>query len=243
MTEPGNAERAGRAALAADALRTADGHQRASARDVVTELLTCLRHYADRHGIDFGDALTASSRAYTAQRRDEEHAYRVGQEVRLRDGVVLSPSLASLPARGVVAALYPAGLSLPTYAVRFPGEVNTMPFTGPEIEPAPPFPPVRTRQGTVASLAEAEEALISTAARIQISHLNETRPARADRKDRQLLASVLGQACSLTSEEMLRQAENKITAAVQQELAMQAAEDLRRGHARTLNQVHGRQHR
>jgi hypothetical protein len=49
-----------------------------------------------------------------------------------------------------------------------------MPFTGPEIEPAPPFQPVRTGQGTVASLAEAEEVLISTAACIQISsHLAE----------------------------------------------------------------------
>ena len=49
-----------------------------------------------------------------------------------------------------------------------------MPFTGPEIEPAPPFQPVRTGQGTVASLAEAEKVLISTAARIQISrHLAE----------------------------------------------------------------------
>jgi hypothetical protein len=230
-------------ALAVDALRTADGHQRASAGDVVTELLTCLRHYADRHGIDFGDALTASRRACTAQRRDEEHAYRVGQEVELRDGVVLSASLASLPAGGVVVALYPGGLSLPTYAVRFPGEVNAMPFTGPEIEPAPPFPPVRARQGTVASLAEAEEMLISTAARIQVSRLHKTRPARADIKDRQLLASILGQACGLTPQDMLRQAATKVTAAVQRELAMQAAADLRREHARTLNQPHGRQYR
>ena len=117
---------------------------------------------------------------------------------------------------------------------RFPSSpVNAMPFTGPEIEPAPPFQPVRTRQGTVASLAEAEEVLISTAARIQISHLHKTRPARADIKDRQLLASVLGQACGLTPEEMLRQAGIQVTATVQRELAMQAAADLGREHART----------
>jgi hypothetical protein len=243
MTEPANAQSAGRAALAADAIRTADGHQPASAGDVVTELLTCLRHCADMYGIDFNEALTASSRAWTAQRGDEEHAYHVGQEVQLRDGVVLSPSLASLPTHGVVVAMYQAGLSPQTYAVRFPGEVNTMPFTAPEIEPAPPFPPIRTRQGTVASLAEAEEMLISTAARIQISHLRKTRPTRADIKDRQLLASVLGQECGLTPQEMLRQAATKVTAAVQRELAMRAAADLRREHARTLNQPHGRQQR
>jgi hypothetical protein len=108
-----------------------------------------------------------------------------------------------------------------------------MPFTGPEIEPAPPFQPVQTRQGTVTSLAEAEEVLISTAARIQISHLHKTRPARADLQDRQLLASALGQACDLTTEEMLRQAAIPVTAKVQRELAMQAAADLGREHART----------
>ena len=242
MTEPGNAKQARQPTPADSAIRTADEHQRASARDAVTGLLTCLRQYVGRHSIDFSEALTASSRDCATQPGREEHAYRVGQEVQLRDRVVLSPSLACLPARGVVAAVYPGGLSLPTYAVRFPGEVNAMPFTGPEIEPAPPFPPVRTRQGTVASLAEAEEALITTAARIQVSHLNKTRPARADTKDRQLLASVLGRACGLTPEQMLRQAEIKVTAAVQRELAMQAA-DLGREHARTLNQAHRRQHR
>ena len=108
-----------------------------------------------------------------------------------------------------------------------------MPFTGSEIEPAPSFQPVRTRQGTVASLAEAEAVLISTAARIQISHLHKARPARADVKDRHLLASVLGQACGLTPEEMLRQAEIQVTATVRRELAMQAAADLGREHART----------
>jgi len=73
-------------------------------------------------------------------------------------------------------ALYPSAERTQQYAIRFPGEVNAMPFISSEIEPAPPFQPVRTRQGTVASLAEAEEVLISTAARIQISHLHQTRP-------------------------------------------------------------------
>ena len=83
------------------------------------------------------------------------------------------------------------------------------------------------------SLAEAEEVLISTAARIQISHLHKTRPARADLQDRHLLASALGQACGLTPQEMLRQAGIQVTATVRRELAMQAAADLGREHART----------
>ena len=148
------------------------------------------------------------------------------------DGAVLSPSVASLPRLGIVAALYPSAERSQQYAIRFPGEVNAMPFTGSEIEPAAPFQPARTRQGTVASLAEAEEVLISTAARIQISHLHRTRPARAGIQDRHLLASALGQACGLTPQEMLRQAEIQVTATVRRELAMQAAADLGREHAR-----------
>ena len=163
----------------------------------------------------------------------QKRAYKPGDEVRIRDGAVLAPSLESLPRLGIVTALYPSADRTQQYAIRFPGEINAMPFTGPEIEPAPPFQPVRTRQGTVTSLAEAEEVLISIAARIQISHVHKTRPARADVKDRHLLASVLGQACGLTPEEMLRQAEIKVTATVQRELAMQAAADLGREHART----------
>ena len=203
------------------------------AAEAIGGLITALCHYADRRGISFGTILTASSDAYLSQRASEQHAYKPGDEVRIRDGAVLAPSLATLPRLGTVTALYPGADGTQQYAIRFPGETSAMPFTGPEIEPAPPFQPVQTRQGTVASVAEAEQLLISTAARIQISHLHKTRPARADVQDRQLLASVLGQACGLTPQEMLRQAEIKVTATVRRELAMQAAADLGREHART----------
>jgi hypothetical protein len=234
VTGPANAERAAWAAQAMEAFQSAAGHHGGlDTAEAIGGLITALCHYADRRGISFGKILTASSEAYLSQRAGEQHAYKVGDEVRIRDGAVLSPSLASLPRLGIVAALYPSAERTQQYAIRFPGEVNAMPFISSEIEPAPPFQPVRTRQGTVTSLAEAEEALISTAARIQISHLHQTPPARADIQDRQLLASVLGQACSLTPEEMLRQAGIQVTATVQRELAMQAAADLGREHART----------
>jgi hypothetical protein len=234
MTGPGNADRAAWADRAIEAFQSAAGHHGGpDTAEVIGGLITALCHYTDRRGISFGTILAASSDAYLSQRASEQHAYKPGDEVRIRDGAVLAPSLATLPRLGTVTALYPGADRTQQYAIRFPGEINAMPFTGQEIEPAPPFQPVRTRQGTVASLAEAEEVLISTAARIQISHLHKTRPARADVRDRQLLASVLGQACGLTPEEMLRQAEIQVTATVRRELAMQAAADLGREHART----------
>ena len=182
MTGPGNADRAAWAAQAIEAFQSAAGHHGGpDTAEVIGGLITALCHYADRRGISFGTILTASSDAYLSQRASEQHAYKPGDEVRIRDGAVLAPSLATLPRLGIVTALYPGAGRTQQYAIRFPGEINAMPFTGPEIEPAPPFQPVRTRQGTVASLAEAEEVLISTAARIQISHLYQTRPARACR--------------------------------------------------------------
>jgi hypothetical protein len=234
MTGPGNAGRAAWAARAIEAFQSAAGHHGGlDTAEAAGNLITALCHYADRRGISFGTILSASSEAYLSQRASEQHAYKPGDEVRIRDGAVLAPSLATLPRLGIVTALYPGADRTQQYAIRFPGEINAMPFTGPEIEPAPPFQPVRTRQGTVTSLTEAEAVLISTAARIQISHLHKTRPARADIKDRHLLASVLGQACGLTPEEMLRQAEIQVTATVRRDLAMQAAADLGREHART----------
>jgi hypothetical protein len=237
VTGPANAERAAWAAEGIEAFQSAAGHHRGpDTAEAIGSLITGLCHYADRRGISFGAILIASSDAYLSQRASEQHAYQVGDEVRIRDGAVLAPSLATLPRLGIVAALYPSAERTGQYAIRFPGEINAMPFISSEIEPAPPFRPVRTRQGTVASLAEAEQVLISTAARIQISHLRKTRPARADLQDRQLLASALGQACDLTPQEMLRQAEIKVTATVRRELAMQAAADLGREHARTGTQ-------
>jgi hypothetical protein len=233
MTGPGNAARAAWAGRAIESFRSAAGHHGAAdTAEAIGSLITALCHYADRRGISFGEILTASSDAYLSQRASEQHAYKPGDEVRIRDGAVLAPSLATVPRLGTVTALYPGAGRTQQYAIRFPGETSAMPFVSSEIEPAPPFRPVRTGQGTVASLAAAEEVLISTAARIQVSHLRNTRPARSDIKDRQLLASALGRACGLTPQEMLCQAEIKVTAAVRRELALQAAADLGREHAR-----------
>ena len=149
MTGPGNADRAAWAAQAIEAFRSAAGPRAGlDTAEVIGSLITALCHHADRRGISFGPILTASSDAYLSQRASEQHAYKVGDEVRIRDSAVLSPSLATLPRLGIVAALYPSAERTQQYAIRFPGEINAMPFTGPEIEPAPPFQPVRTRQGT-----------------------------------------------------------------------------------------------
>jgi hypothetical protein len=105
VTGPANADRAAWAAQGIEAFQSAAGHHRGlDTAEAIGGLITALCHYADRRGISFGKILTASSDAYLSQRASEQHAYKVGDEVRIRDGVVLSPSLASLPRLGIVAA-------------------------------------------------------------------------------------------------------------------------------------------
>jgi hypothetical protein len=130
-----------------------------------------------------------------------------------------------------VTALYAGGIGPQLYAIRFLGEVNAMPFTGAEIEPAPLFQPVRTKHGIARSLSEAEDLLISTAARIRMDELGKATPNRADIKDRHLLATALGEVCGLTAEAMLRQVQMQVTARVEEGLATQAASALGREHA------------
>ena len=103
MTGPGNAVRAAWAALAIEAFQSAAGqHDGLDTAEAAANLITALCHYADRHGISFGEILTASSDAYLSQRASEQHAYKPGDEVRIRDGAVLAPSLATLPRLGTV---------------------------------------------------------------------------------------------------------------------------------------------
>jgi hypothetical protein len=213
MTGPSNADQARHADQAMRAFLLAEGRTGLNPREAITALLTSLRHYADRLGTDFGDALTTSSSEYARQRQHEEHAYTIGQEIVLRTRRVLPPSLASLPVRGVIEALYPGGSGTQMYAIRFPGEASVMPFTGDEIEPAPAFPPVRTSRGVaVTSLAHAGQLLAEAATRIRGNQLRKLPPDKADTADRQHLSAVLGEICDLTPQEILTQIEHQATA-------------------------------
>ena len=231
MSEPSIA---GQARHADQAMRTfllADGRTGLNPREAITALLTSLRHYADRLDTDFGDALSTSSSDYARQRQQEEHAYAAGQEIRLRTRQVLTPSLASLPARGVVEALYPRRSGTQLYAIRFPGEVSPMPFTGDEIEPAPAFPPVRTSRGVVVtSLAQTEKLLTEAVRRIREQQMRILPPGQADISDRHTLSAVLDEICDLAPGDILTQLEHQAAARIDGFHAMAAASELGRRH-------------
>lgn len=210
MTAPSNAEQARHADEAMRTFLLADGRTGLNPSEAITALLTSLRHYADQLGTDFGYAVGASSADYARQRQYEEHAYAVGQEIRLRTRAVLGPPLASLPARGVVEALYPGTSGTQMYAIRFPGETNPMPFTGNEIEPAPAFPRLNTSRGdAVTSLVQAEDLLTKVITRIRDQHMRNLPPDQADISDRNALLAILGEICDLSPGEILTQFEHK----------------------------------
>jgi hypothetical protein len=234
MSEPPIASQAQHADQAMRTFLLADGRTGLNPREAITALLTSLRHYADRLDTDFGDALSTSSSDYARQRQQEEHAYTAGQEIRLRTRQVLTPSLASLPARGVVEALYPrypGGSGTQLYAIRFPGEVSALPFTGDEIEPAPAFPHLRTSRGiVVTSLAQAEKLLTEAVRRIREQQMRILPPGQADISDRHTLSAVLDEICDLAPGDILTQIEHQAAARTDGFHAMAAASELGRRH-------------
>jgi hypothetical protein len=230
MTEPSNADQARHADAAMRSFLLADGRTALNPREAITALITSLRHYADRLGTDFGDALSTSSTDYARQREHEEDAYAIGQEIRLRTRAVLTPSLASLPARGVVDALYPGGSGTQMYAIRFPGETSAMPFTADEIEPAPTFPQLRISRGvTVTSLVQAEDLLTAAITRIRQQQIRNRRPSLPDISDRRALSVVLDEICDLSPGDTLTQFEHQ-AATTDGFRAMAAASELGRRH-------------
>lgn len=230
MTGPSNADQARHADQAMRTFLLANGRTGLNPREAITALLISLRHYADRLGTDFDGALSTSSSGYDRQRQ-QEHSYTAGQEVRLRTRRVLPPSLASLPARGVVEALYPGGSGTQMYAIRFPGEVSAMPFTGDEIEPAPAFPLLRTSGGiVVTSLVQAEELLTEAVRRIREQQMRSLPPSRADISDRHTLSALLDEICDLAPGDILTQFEHQVAARTGGFRAMAAAGEPGRRH-------------
>lgn len=230
MTGPSNA---GQARHADEAMRTflqADGRTGLNPREAIIALLTSLRHYADRQGTHFGDAVSASGTDYARHRQNEEHAYAIGQEIRLRTRAVLSPPLASLPARGTVQALYPGSSGMQMYAIQFPAEANPVPFTGNEIEPAPAFPHLHTSRGVVVtSLIQAEDLLTAAVTRIREQQIRNLPPGQADIADRRTLSIILGEVCDLPPGDILTQFEHQV-AGIDGFHALAAASQLGRWH-------------
>jgi hypothetical protein len=109
----------------------AEVRQYASARGLNVEaararlsaaLITDLHHYADDHGVDFYQALAASSHAYTEQRLREEGPFPAGRDT--RQSATLAPSPATPPFesvathQGVVTSIYDAEWLLVRTAAR-----------------------------------------------------------------------------------------------------------------------------
>ena len=175
--------------------------------DSLADLIAGLHHYADSRGIGFDSAVASGQAAYKRHRAGEDHPYRIGDEVHLRQ----RPDT-GFPGRGVVVSIFPERDGEPTYHVRFPGQANATPLRGREIGPAAAFPSATTNQGTAASLAAAERLLIETAARIRACEQRQVPPHDHDLADKDSLLLAIGNACALAGSDVLRHLEPQVAA-------------------------------
>ncbi|GAA2614155.1 hypothetical protein SMC26_24060 [Actinomadura fulvescens] len=136
----------------APSLLPGDSHY---AEAVLGALLCDLQHYADARGLDFAE-VSANGRAVHDDELAEQARYQVGDQVRLR-----RPNGRS----GTITGLQSEPGQERSYFVEVPGVPYLMVEPAASLEPAPPFPRVRTALGEVTRADEAEKALIKLAAR------------------------------------------------------------------------------
>jgi hypothetical protein len=166
--------------------RTDRGHADVLVRDLLTDLM----HYADLREVDFDAALAGGRFAYVEE-RTEAAAHQPGALVQLTGTAATQAEKARLPHRGVVTELQLTPGEPAIYKVRCPGEAQAHPFAAEDLEPAPPFGPVTTRQKVVHTPLAAEQAMVEAIARITLCD-EHNRPAEyADIEDYHVLLGAL----------------------------------------------------
>jgi hypothetical protein len=193
--------------LAIDAARAMDmfasGDSPASGLSVagaMTSILAGLRHYADRHHIDYA-AVLAASHALHASQRVTGGGHAPGTHIRPR--ATAAPPGARLASLGVITAV-DGGLEDRSYRVQFPGDPTAVVLADSDIEAAQAFPPAVTAQGMITTLAGAEQSLTATAAAVRAHNDKGLPPAWAAISDQGRLAAAIGAVHGLSPGDVLR---------------------------------------
>jgi hypothetical protein len=191
------------AARAMDTLASGDSPDRGlSAADAMTSLPAGLRHYADRHHVDFTAALAAADAMHDSQRATDD-GYAPGTHVRPRTATSADTRL---PALGVITAVQ-HGTDARLYTVRFPAVAAPAVLAETDIETAPEFRPVVTAQGMITTLAGAEQALAETGAAVRARRDEGLPPAWAAISDQGRLAAAVGAVYGLKPDQVLHELE------------------------------------
>ncbi|MGI5325071.1 hypothetical protein [Actinomadura nitritigenes] len=198
MTEAGAEEFAEFGAAALDAFqslfeqtdqldhRTNDEH----ARELISDLLIDLMHYAERRGLEFND-IAGKAQAHYELEQDNSNAFAIGSTVQLEGPAAHEAVLLGQPTRGSVTGVYVSQQNQTEYYVRFLGQPKNQPVLAADLEPAPPFPATSTTKGVVSDPLKAEQFLVETATRIALADVHGRQPSPDDLRDhRSLLDAV-----------------------------------------------------
>lgn len=179
------------------------------ATTLIRALINDLGRYADQARVDIDAILSEVVRAraeQVAETPTRDHPYRIGSEVELKQDTSRAISASAHGRRGFVTAIEePTDYGEPVYLVRFPGiPAGEFHLTASALEPAKaPFPAIATRAAIIRSAAQAEQNLITVAARVQQATRTQRPVDLADVTDRALLAETLGQWTGTTGERVL----------------------------------------
>ncbi|MFF0521529.1 hypothetical protein ACFYTC_22705 [Actinomadura nitritigenes] len=198
MTEAGAEEFAEYGAAALDAFQalfeqTEHLDHRTNARDareLISDLLIDLMHYAERRGIEYND-IAAQAQAYYDIERGNPDAFAIGSTVQLEGPAAHEAVLLGQPTRGTVTGVYVTPQNQTEYYVHFLGQTTNQPVLPADLEPAPPFPTTTTNQSIVRDALKAEQLLVDTATRIALADVHNQPPSRDDLHDHRALLDAL----------------------------------------------------
>jgi hypothetical protein len=159
------------------------------ARELISDLLVDLMHYAERRGIEFND-IAAEAQAYYDTERDNPNAFAIGSMVQLEGPAADEAVLLGQPTRGSVAGILVSEQGQTEYYVRFLGHNENRAVLAADLEPAPPFPETPTAKGVVNDPLKAEQLLVETAARIALADADR-QPTQDDLRDHRTLLDAL----------------------------------------------------
>ncbi|MFF0523493.1 hypothetical protein ACFYTC_32740 [Actinomadura nitritigenes] len=160
------------------------------ARELISDLLVDLMHYAERRGIEFND-IAAEAQAYYDTERDNPNAFAIGSTVQLEGPAADEAFLLGQPTRGSVAGVLISEQGQTEYYVRFLGHNENRAVLAADLEPAPPFPETPTAKGVVNDPLKAEQILVETATRIALADVAGRQPTQDDLRDHLTLLDAL----------------------------------------------------
>ncbi|MEU9019363.1 hypothetical protein [Actinomadura sp. NPDC048394] len=160
------------------------------ARELISDLLVDLMHYAEHRGIEFND-LVAEAQAYYDTERDNPNAFAIGSTIQLEGPAAHEAILLGQPTRGSVTGVLVSHQGQTEYYVRFLGHNENQAVLAANLKPAPPFPATPTTQGVVHDPLKAEQLLVDAATRIAMADIHSRQPSQDDLRDHRTLLAAL----------------------------------------------------